>query len=327
MEESTKRRERLRAMSLQASRAMVTTLEPSYSLLTVPPPLLLLPQISNSPIQPPPALECQPSISNSDFFITDPLSAFTSSKRMRGVGAIGFNSSSHGVGTIGFTPSTPYHPAPSSFPTVIAGRGNNQFHMSQPPDSISYKMPSCGLHSSPWRSPVRLLTPFSGHQGTPASGRGSWNRSGGIRGFPTNSPISVLSGPHFGPWGSPNSIAQSSGTPQSISVRGSSLQISSGSSLKPATCGRGQSSNDKASVQRKPKRYYCKSMLEDPWRNLEPIVGNILEPMAGPGYWLPESISGKKRKVSETQSINKLNSKWSLAEVLADSFEEAINHD
>ncbi|XP_064992570.1 uncharacterized protein LOC103988026 isoform X4 [Musa acuminata AAA Group] len=117
MEESTKRRERLRAMSLQASRAMVTTLEPSYSPLTVPPPLLLLPQISNSPIQPPLALECQPSISNSDFFITDPLSAFTSSKRMRGVGAIGFNSSSHGVGTIGLTPSTPYHPAPSSFPT------------------------------------------------------------------------------------------------------------------------------------------------------------------------------------------------------------------
>ncbi|KAJ8497731.1 hypothetical protein OPV22_008283 [Ensete ventricosum] len=205
--------------------------------------------------------------------------------------------------------------APSSFPTVIAGTGNNQFHMSQPPDSISYNMPSCGPHSSPWRSLVPLLTPFSGHQGTPASGRASWNRSGGICGFPTNSPISVLSAPHFGPWGSPNSIAESSGTPQSISVGGSSLQISSGSSLKPASCGRGRSSNDKASVQRKPKRYYCKSMLEHPWRNLEPIVGNILEPMAGPGYWLPESISGKKCKVSETQSSNQLNSKWSLAEL------------
>ncbi|CAL9071787.1 unnamed protein product [Musa textilis] len=194
MEESTKRRERLRAMSLQASQAMVTTLEPSYSLLTAPPPPLLLPQISNPTIQPPLVLECQPSISNSGFFITDPLSAFTSSKRMRGVGAIGFNSSSHGVGTIGFSPSTPYHPRPSSFPT---GTGNNQFHMSPPPDSISYKMPSCGPHSSPWRSPGQLLTPFSGHQGTPASGRCSWNRSGAIRGFPTNSPVSDLSGPHF----------------------------------------------------------------------------------------------------------------------------------
>lgn len=64
-------------------------------------------------------------------------------------------------------------------------------------------------------------------------------------------------------------------------------------------------------------------MVEDPWRDLTPIVGDILVPRSGSNSWLPKSIiaNSKRLKVGESSSGKKL----SLAENLALSLEEAAD--
>ncbi|RZR79749.1 hypothetical protein BHM03_00005555 [Ensete ventricosum] len=339
MEDSAKRRERLQAMRTEASRAAAA---PYSSPASAPLPLPLL---SEPPVPPPGGLESPPPPAPRFEFYSDPMSTFSAAKRMRGAG----------TGAAGFSPSTPYrphHPTPpppqSTFPSDCKMRmlgiawyislksgirnaymdssyASHRFHMSQPPDPSSYGTPSHVPYNNPWRSPVRSPIPFSGYRGSPASGPGSWNRSSGSgstgRGFPTYSSNSVPMRPHFGPVESPRSIAFSN-SPQSISGRGRGRQFCGGPSG-----GRGRSSGGKASAREDIECYYLKSMTENPWHDLEPVVGNIMEPRAGQGYWLPESISGKKSEVSETEKRNQFSSKSSLAEFLAASLEEAINDD
>ncbi|XP_065032012.1 leucine-rich repeat extensin-like protein 5 [Musa acuminata AAA Group] len=328
MEDSAKRRERLQAMRTEASRAAAS---PYSSPASAPVPLPLpLPLLSEPPVPLPGGLESPPPPAPRFEFYSDPMSTFSAAKRMRGVG----------TGAAGFSPSSPYLPHPptppppppqSTFPSGIRNTymdssyaSVQQFHMSQPPDSSSYGTPSHVPYNSPWRSPVRSPTPFSGYRGSPACGPGSWNRSSGS-GFPTYSSNSVPRSPHFGPVESPRSIAFSN-SPQSITGRGRGRQFCGGPSPRPSG-GRGRSFSGKASAREDIERYYLKSMIENPWHDLEPVVGNILEPMAGQGYWLPESISGKKSEVSETEKRNQFSSKSSLAEFLAASLEEAVNDD
>ncbi|CAL9076556.1 unnamed protein product [Musa acuminata var. zebrina] len=330
MEDSAKRRERLQAMRTEASRAAAS---PYSSPASAPVPLPL-PLLSEPPVPLPGGLESPPPPAPRFEFYSDPMSTFSAAKRMRGVG----------TGAAGFSPSSPYRPHPptpppppqSTFPSGIRNTymdssyaSVQQFHMSQPPDSSSYGTPSHVPYNSPWRSPVRSPTPFSGYRGSPACGPGSWNRSSGSgstgRGFSTYSSNSVPRSPHFGPVESPRSIAFSN-SPQSITGRGRGRQFCGGPSPRPSG-GRGRSFSGKASAREDIERYYLKSMIENPWDDLEPVVGNILEPMAGHGYWLPESISGKKSGVSETERRNQFSSKSSLAEFLAASLEEAVNDD
>ncbi|KAL4323634.1 hypothetical protein GQ457_11G006830 [Hibiscus cannabinus] len=79
-----------------------------------------------------------------------------------------------------------------------------------------------------------------------------------------------------------------------------------------------------------PQSYFDESMLEDPWRHLEAIPWRRQEAetdgLSTPGTsnsWLPNSIATKKAKVSEASS-NKFNSQQSLAEYLAASFNKAV---
>lgn len=74
-----------------------------------------------------------------------------------------------------------------------------------------------------------------------------------------------------------------------------------------------------------PECFYDKSMDEDPWQELEPLVWksrNFKSPGSS-NSWFPKSISMKKPRVSEASRQS--SSQPSLAEYLAASFNEATN--
>lgn len=195
-----------------------------------------------------------------------------------------------------------------------------------PSNSSSYRTPSRVSRDSSWRSPIQLQSSLSGHQGSLVTGLCSGNTSGGSsgHGFQAYPSGSFFISPRFSPGGSQLSSAGTN-SPCSNFGRGRVGQYSGGSSSRP-NGGRGQRFHGKVSTRDDIASYFRKSMLEDPWRDMEPVVGDILEPMAGPGYWLPESVK-KNSKVPETENAHKFDSKSSLAEFLAASLEETINDD
>ncbi|KAK6277725.1 hypothetical protein POUND7_018048 [Theobroma cacao] len=78
-----------------------------------------------------------------------------------------------------------------------------------------------------------------------------------------------------------------------------------------------------------PESFYDESMLEDPWQHLKPVLWRRreagMDSLSNPdssNSWFPKSISAKKVKVSEAS--NKFNSQLSLAEYLAASFNKAV---
>ncbi|PIA56203.1 hypothetical protein AQUCO_00700511v1 [Aquilegia coerulea] len=91
--------------------------------------------------------------------------------------------------------------------------------------------------------------------------------------------------------------------------------------------GRNQGGHAFVSARERPERFYNRSMLEDPWRFLKPVVRRISmegESSSTPGSsksWLPKSISRKKDRVSD--AVTGARSGFSLAETLAASYEEA----
>lgn len=93
--------------------------------------------------------------------------------------------------------------------------------------------------------------------------------------------------------------------------------------------GRGRGSHNYVSAEERPDRYYNKSMIEDPWETLKPVIwqGNCNPTNSATSdsekSWLPKSIASKKARVSE--ALEKYKSKQSLAEYLAASYNEAVN--
>lgn len=142
---------------------------------------------------------------------------------------------------------------------------------------------------------------------------------------------------NYGPRGSPGS---SSGR-----GRGENYYSSPGSRGRG---GRGGSGFQNHSGGQERKDYYNKSMVDDPWKNLQPIVGSILRPIGGGGgggssgrgggggggggggdgdggakSWLPESLRTKKDTPDQGRTIS--TSGLSLAEYLDLSFNEVSN--
>ncbi|XP_022004649.1 protein SICKLE-like [Helianthus annuus] len=79
--------------------------------------------------------------------------------------------------------------------------------------------------------------------------------------------------------------------------------------------GRGQGHNHVSAEEQRPDCFFNKSMLEDPWKFLEPVIWKSLKKQ-----WLPPSLNAKKPRVSESQRQS--SSQPSLAEILAASFNE-----
>ena len=148
----------------------------------------------------------------------------------------------------------------------------------------------------------------------------------GPRGSPMNyeprgSPMNYGRGSpgNYGPRGSPMNYGPR-GSPCSSSGRGRGENYYSGPGSRGG--GRGGSSFQNYFGGQGRKDYLNKSMVDDPWKNLQPIVGSILIPIGGGGAnsWLPESLRTKKATPVQGQTVP--TSGLSLAEYLDLSFNE-----
>ncbi|KAK9136157.1 hypothetical protein Syun_015487 [Stephania yunnanensis] len=267
MEESEKRRERLKAMRMEAAQANALHNEGTS---TVPA------QLSNPLIDSSTTMEHSSAHTRFDFY-TDPMAAFSGNKRIKET----------------------FHDSPPPMP--------------QPPFSH--------FGPGPWQSPVRMTPPPLGHRG---ASPGVWNQSRGTAsyGFSPNSPrLGGYPSPGFRRGGS------YSGSPNSGRSSGGRFSNSSSSPHWGRGGGRGRGFHASVSARERPGMFYSKSMIEDPWRSLIPIVKNLsisAGSQSTPGSlnsWLPKSLSMKKARVAESASTP--NSQISLAESLSAAFEEA----
>lgn len=86
--------------------------------------------------------------------------------------------------------------------------------------------------------------------------------------------------------------------------------------------GRGGGHNH-VSAEDRPDLFYNKSMVEDPWKFLEPVIWKSHKKLS-----VPHSLSTKKARVSESPRYRQQSSSQpSLAEILAASFNEAATDD
>lgn len=106
------------------------------------------------------------------------------------------------------------------------------------------------------------------------------------------------------------------GSPQSNSGRGKGGRFSGYSGPRQAG-GWERGFYRTASGQQEIEHYYLKSMVEDPWRGLEPIVGDITKPKNWP-------LGSKKAKAAESGNKVNFSQTGCLAQLLAESFEEAV---
>lgn len=134
---------------------------------------------------------------------------------------------------------------------------------------------------------------------------------------------------NYGPGGSPMSY-EPRGSPRSYVPRGSP-HSSSGRGRgenyyhSPGSRGRGgRGGFQNHSGSQDQRNFYRKSMVDDPWQGLQPIVGSILKPIDDAKSWLPESLR-KKETPNQGRTISNPTSGLSLAEYLASSFNEASN--
>lgn len=121
------------------------------------------------------------------------------------------------------------------------------------------------------------------------------------------------------------------GSPYSNPGRGNNYQARPGNRGTPFTGpirgrsgGRGRGSHIYVSAEERPDQYFNKSMMEDPWKTLKPVVWQqkFIPTQDSEKSWLPKSVASKKARVSE--ALDKFKSKQSLAEYLAASFNEAV---
>ncbi|XP_052190256.1 protein SICKLE-like [Diospyros lotus] len=349
MEESEKRRERLKAMRMEALQGGVNNEVGNFG----EPQQLSNPLIETSTTLPLHANTNQPA--RFDYY-TDPMSAFSTNKRRSMLNDE--NSQDY------FTPARPratpspahqfqpnYSPDQRQYqaraPYYSPGPRNpppaHQFQSNHSPDQTMHQVWDPYKRSIPSGSPIGTVNSFGSHQGTPRGwnspvGSGSYN-------LPSNSPGGNFSSPHFGGsprlntgWGrsqwfsnSPSSISGHGGS--STSNLGGGSGRGSGNNLHPGLGRggrRGFRSHDSVSAELRPDLYYHRSMVEDPWKLLELVIwkkdpAKSLFAKYSSKSSLSKSECGKKAKITETS--NESSSQPSLAEYLAAAFREAAENE
>lgn len=187
----------------------------------------------------------------------------------------------------------------------INSSSSHQFQSNySPQQQIFHARPP--YHSfTPSRTPVRMKSPFPAHQGNESYGSPHYYNT------PTNtSRGGNVCSPRFQPAGSP-SFSHGRGRGQ----RG----------------GRGIGSHGQVSARDRPELFYNKSMVEDPWKFLKPVIWSRQDVklksmddnnnITTPGSL--KSIGMKKARVTEGNIGS--SSQPSLAEYLAASLNEAVS--
>uniref|UniRef100_A0A0A9D889 Uncharacterized protein n=1 Tax=Arundo donax TaxID=35708 RepID=A0A0A9D889_ARUDO len=225
----------------------------------------------------------------------------------------------------------PPSPAPPP-PPPYAGPGNygsnypppHQHRMAPSPIDSPSPMPQDAPGSSPWRSPMQFQDPSSGYPGTPPGAPPPWGPHSGSpsRGSYPNSPSFGFRHPHPGRGGGPMNYGPRGGPHWSYRRgRGQNYNNSPGSWERG---GRGGVGFQNRSGWQDRRSFFNHSMVEDPWQDLQPIVGNILIPRGRSKSWLPELLRAKKETPAQGQ-IKMTSSGLSLAEYLDLSFNEVSN--
>ncbi|XP_011083710.1 uncharacterized protein LOC105166163 [Sesamum indicum] len=326
MEESEKRRERLKAMRIEAARAGVNTDSESSGLPSrgLSNPLIESETTSASPLQ-----YTSPRF---DYY-TDPLAAFSGSRR---------NNTSHQVSQGHYnTPSRPVYHGMTPTPVYQNAPPN-------PPGQIMFHPPGAHLSHGPFGSPMEANSPLSRPhfthgplrsqmeansslsrpQGNPPS---AWGGSGAALSY--SSPPNLYRGgnftrPDFG--GDSPYVKYGRGRGQRYSSS-SHYDSGRGRGQSTANCmspgsghssSRGRGSRDSVSAELRPDLYYSKGMMEDPWKNMTPVVWKGVPASDSDKSWLPKSVQMKKAKVSSEASQPSI-SQQSLAEYLAASFNDS----
>ncbi|KAM1225471.1 hypothetical protein ACFX13_044935 [Malus domestica] len=353
MDESEKRKERLRAMRVEAEET-----EASHNVTTSAVPGYLSNPLAEDTTAIPVLEEpCAPF--RFDFY-SDPMAAFSSDNKRIKVGdqiaQDNFRHSNTG-GFPGARLPSPLSGGPRN-PQMTASPAH-QFQRIYPPDQRMYQVLGSYQNFSPQRSPIGMERPFPMHHGNrpevwngaefrpPASpgygpqgsprfrpqGSPGFRPPGSPRFQPPGSPgFRPPTSPGFRPPGSPGSIiGQGRGhwfshTPRPQSVHGGSPSPSSSS-------GRGgwRGSHGRAmDRQSGPERFYNASMVEDPWKFLEPViwkgVDTPLRCLNTHGSSKPSiGRSSSTNNASISEALNKSMPQPSLAEFLAASLNEAVN--
>lgn len=357
MEESEKRKERLKAMRVEAAHAEVSnTVESSAT-----------PGCLSNPLN-----ETSSSLTmQEDFcttprfdYYTDPMAAFSANKR----GRSDRQTTSPTTSSWQMARPSPSHPGPrNSDRNLPVLQMQSQFSLDQgkyqqgpygsSPVHISPRIRSPPMHqghSNIWNGSQATANYYDftsdgrlrGMVGTPPTHPGTaprvWSPSNASRygNFPSPgfSPADSLNF-NYGRgrpqtfYSSPILDSGPGGSPGFSSGRGRGRGYSGSSSPGMGRSGRqGQGFHGRSSTPNRTLGAECffdESMLEDPWQHLKPIpwkrqeAGKDSLSMTGSSNsWLPKSIGQQKAKVSDAS--NKFNSQASLAEYLAASFNKAV---
>ncbi|KQK05603.1 formin-like protein 20 isoform X1 [Brachypodium distachyon] len=304
-ESSASRRERLLALRSAAASASSSASSPSAA--PPPPPGTAawdLPEpdlMPSSAPRPPPRFD----------FYTNPGAAFSSAA------APHKRKSAH---------SPPRSPAPAPPQAGSGNYGNNyppphQQHMPRSPIHSPFPMAPGTPGNSQWQSHMQFQTPMSGYRGTHPGPPPQWNphSASPAQVYHPHPPSYGFRGPNVGRGGTPmNFVPRGSPYPSPGQGRGGNYYSNPGSR------GKGGRGFQNHSGWQDRRNYYSKSMVDDPWQDLQPIVGNIMIPVgAASQSWLPKSLRAKKD--TSDQGPQGSGSRLSLAEYLDLSFNETSN--
>ncbi|KAF3322878.1 hypothetical protein FCM35_KLT12867 [Carex littledalei] len=297
MEEAAKRRERLMALRSEASqRSGPPPPVPILGTAELPDPLFSSP--AEAPTHPP----------RFDYY-TNPSAAFSSAYSLNKRKSTSFPSP-------GNPPNSRPHARPNVGPYTYTGPNQPPMHQLGP----QFHIPPHAPPTTDWRSPQFQPQPPWNIQ-PPSSGPGSWQPTSGapFRMPYTNQPRSGFTNPCF--------VRNTSSGPRPSHNHNPNSNSYSGSR---GTGGRGPGFNSRFGQ----RDYYSKSMVEDPWIELEPIAGNLIESLDSSGLgsgsgsgsrsWLPESI--RKKETTKPDKIgNRYEKKLSLSEYLDLSYNQTID--
>ncbi|XP_071716956.1 protein SICKLE [Rutidosis leptorrhynchoides] len=312
MEESEQRRERLKAMRMEASwEASTYNNESDYSAVNLSNPLLE--STANNP-------ESQGHSSAQSFnYYTDPMASYSGNKQRSKVSPqISQTHSSYHQRPLSneILPPPSFQPRINQFPSPRMqqpqGQHVNPSYGGYHGPGSGYPSPQTHFTTGPARGSAQGAYPSPHFTNSPGRGSG--------QGYPSPGPGP---GPYF--INSPGQGRYPNPGPNQGSGQRWGSSMSSGPSF---VRGRGQGSGqrggwgqggarDHVSAEHRPDMFYNKSMVEDPWKFLEPVVWKKSQKKK----WL--TTDAKKLRVSDSPTQQKQSSsQLSLAEILAASFNE-----
>ncbi|KAL2893079.1 Protein SICKLE [Bienertia sinuspersici] len=327
MEESEKRRERLRAMRLEATAEVAPSSSSSFSqetLISTPLPIPLLDNQESNTASAPPRFD----------FYTDPMAAYSNNKPRPFTPRPQFSPSQCGPRNPGMSPS---------------GAQTHQFQNNYGPQQGMYQGGDPYYSPGSMSSPMGMRSPYPGHQGSPnfntAPGRGNWFNNNPSPGpGHGGSPYPMYQGsPNFrsplppqgrgGHWSNnspgPGPGPGCGGGPSPNVGRGRGQWDGSRTSPSPRYSGGGGRGRGGGYGDGQARSFYNKSMVEDPWESLTPVIWegqkeNDMRSFTN-NRGIFQKTPAKKPRVSNP--VDSFNSKkgGSLADFLAESFDEAAD--